>query len=91
MFGLFAINYSILRVKYLLVEKISFEWLNPLDSNIVSVYQYLLQGHQVIKKLITRYDRSDLLFYVLRNSHTNVALSLKHLGYTRANNLAVFS
>ena len=30
------------------------KWLNPLDSNIGSVYQYLLQGHQVIKQKIAR-------------------------------------
>ena len=37
------------------------KWLNLLDGIIVSVlvYQYLLQGHQVIRKITARYGRTE--------------------------------
>ena len=43
------------------IEKISFEWFNRLDSNTVSAYQYLLHGHQVLKYIIARYGRTELI------------------------------
>ena len=58
-----------IRVKYLLLGRKNIKWVNPLDSNIVSVYQYLLQGHQVKTK-----NRSTLATIVLRNIVLNATL-----------------